>query len=129
MPSVEFVTLPAPDRNDGEGSRLWAIMAADRARERARARRSGLVGALAALGLPVWIAEVWPARIPAEWRSFVAAAWAFAFAAVVLAAIGEGIAHLRRARRIATLGPLPVLRSANRAPATPACAATAEDED
>jgi len=31
MPSVEFVTLPAPDRNDGEGSRLWAIMAADRA--------------------------------------------------------------------------------------------------
>jgi hypothetical protein len=128
-----FISLPAPGRDSGASggnrSRVWAILAADGARERARARRNSLVSVLAALGLPVWIGAIWPARVAHEWRSIFAAAWAVAFGAVLLAMVGERIAHLRRARQIATLGPLPVLRSARRAATTPACAATVEDED
>jgi hypothetical protein len=127
-----FIALPGPDENRGQGSRVWAILAADGARERARARRQGLVGVLAVLGMPSWIVAMWPAIVPHEWRSFFAAAWAFAFGGVLLALIGEGIARVRRARQVATLGPLPVLRSARRAAAgstTAACAAPAEDED
>jgi hypothetical protein len=127
-----FIALPGPGENGREGSRVWAILAADGARERARARRQGLVGVLAVLGAPLWIVAMRPAILPHEWRSFFAAAWAFAFAGVLLALIGEGIARVRRARQVATLGPLPVLRSARRAAGgstAAACAAPAEDED
>lgn len=123
-----FIALPAPDRPAPARSRLQAIFAADRARERARARRQRVVGLLGALGVPLWLSAVWPARLPVGLGSFVAAAWALAFGGFVLALIGEGITILRRAREIETLGPLPVLRSARR-PAASACAAPAEDED
>ena len=125
-----FLALPGPDQHPGARERLAAIFDADHARERARSRRHRLLALLGVLGLPLWLTVVWPARLPAALGTLVATAWAVTFASLLVALGWEGITHRRRARQIATLGPLPVLRSARRAAAaTAACAAAAEDQD
>ena len=123
-----FVALPGPNHSAGARERLAAIFAADHARERARARRYRLLSLLGVLGLPLWLTVVWPARLPAGLATLVATAWAVAFASLLVALGWEGVAYRRRARQIATLGPLPVLRSARRG-ARSACTAPAEDQD
>jgi hypothetical protein len=123
-----YLALPGPIQSEGGRARLAAIFAADHARERARALRQGLLALLGLLGLPLWVSAIWPARLPAGLGTLAAAAWAVAFATLLVASGWELIAYRRRARQIATLGPLPVLRSARRA-APPACAAPGEDQD
>jgi hypothetical protein len=119
-----FITVPSSGRAHQPSARLKAIFNADSARARARGRRHTLVALLGGLGLPLWVADVWPGWIRPELRSVAAAAWALSFVAVLVALGAEAIAHLRRGREIAGLGPLPVLRS----PAA-ACAPPAEEED
>ena len=106
-----YLALPGPTQRDGARERLAAIFAADHARERARASRQGLLALLGVLGLPLWLSVVWPARLPAGAGTLVATAWAVAFATLLVASGWELFAYRRRARQIATLGPLPVLRS------------------
>lgn len=123
-----YLTLPGPNQRDGARERLAAIFAADHARERARARRQGLLALLGLLGLPLWLSAVWPARLPTGAGTLAATTWAVTFATLLLASACELIAHRRRARQIATLGPLPVLRSA-KGTARAACTALGEDQD
>ena len=111
------------------GPRLRAIFNADSARARALGRRHALVALLGALGLPLWIAAVWPGLIPPDLRTIAATAWAVSFAAVLVALGAEAVARVRRAREIAGLGPLPVLRSERRWPSAAACAPPGEEED
>jgi hypothetical protein len=116
--------LPLPAR---KGSRLDAILIADAARERVRALRAGLVALVAVLGLPLWIVVAWPGRFSSDVRVTAATAWILG-ALGVLAALGREWWWARiRSRRVADLGPLPVLRSPRRA--SEACAAPSEEED
>lgn len=123
-----LLALPGPSRRPGARERLAAIFAAELARERARALRNWVLALLGVLGGPLWLLAVWPARLAASTAALVKTAWAVTFAALLLALGWELVAGRRRARRIATLGPLPALRSTRRG-AGSACAAPAEDQD
>lgn len=128
MASVDqrVTALPVSSGSEPRRSRLEAILTADSARERARARRHKLLGWLGVLGLPLWLRAVWPGRVSADVGVFAATIWALIFVAVLVALVGEGLAHRRRAREIATLGPLPALRTAQGAAA---CATPADEQD
>ena len=126
-----LLALPGPSQRTGAGERLAAIFAADLARERARALRNRLLALLGILGLPLWLLAVWPARRAAgvaTLATLLETAWALTFAALLLALGWELLAGRRRSRQIATLGPLPVLRSTRRGAAS-ACATPGEDQD
>jgi hypothetical protein len=75
---------------------LEAILQADSALERARARRVKLAHLLAALGVPLWLAT-------GQIRSLAAAAFAVGLAAVVWSLGDEWRCGVRRSRRIAAL--------------------------
>ena len=126
-----LLALPGPNQRPGARERLAAIFAAESARQRARALRNAVLAVLGVLGLPLWLLAVWPARRGASMTTMatlVETIWAVTFAALLLALSWELVAGRRRARQIATLGPLPVLRSTRRG-ATAACAAPPEDQD
>jgi hypothetical protein len=123
-----LLALPVPKQSTGARERLAAIFAADLARERARAVRNRVLALLGLLGGPLWLLAVWPARLAAGMAALVETAWAVTFTGLLLALGWELVAGRRRARQIARLGPLPVLRSTRRGAGDP-CVATAEDED
>jgi hypothetical protein len=122
-----FVSVPVSKGGDPKGTRLRAIFTAESASVRARGLRGVLIGLLAILGIPLWVALIWPASISRDVRALTEALWAMACAGVLLAAVWEGWWRRQRSRRIANLGPLPVLRSPPLE--QQACASLADEED
>jgi hypothetical protein len=122
-----FVSLPVSKGCEPRSGRLRAVFAAEGAIARVRGLRGGLVGLLALLGAPAWVALIWPAALSRDGRALVAAVWAVALAGVVLLLIRESWWRRQRARHIAALGPLPVLRS--RPAQGQACESPSADED
>jgi hypothetical protein len=102
-----FLALPS----SVEGTPLEAILVADSALERARARRVKLAHLLALLGVPLWLVAAWPARWAADLRALVLAGFAVALAGVVGSLVSEWRWGRLRSRRIAALGPLPRTRA------------------
>jgi hypothetical protein len=106
----EFVTLPRA--RTGDRSRLDAALSADSARERTRALRQTLVHLLAILGVPLWLAAVWPRGIGSRLAAIVVTCWGLCLAAALAATLWEWRCQRARTQRIAALGPLPRLRTA-----------------
>jgi len=107
----ELIAVATDEARPAGGSRLDAILAADAARERALRSRDGLIALLAALGLPLWAAAVWPAAMSRGLRALAASAWAIAAAGVAVALLRGWWWRRVRSDRIAALGPLPRLRT------------------
>ena len=122
-----FVAVPVSERRDPKGTRLQAIFAAENASVRARGLRGSLVGLLAVLGVPLWVALIWPGSVSRSARDLVETLWALALVGVLLATVGEAWWRRQRSRYIAQLGPLPVMRSP--AAERQACATFADEED
>jgi hypothetical protein len=117
---AEFLSLSAT----GDRRRLDAVLRADSERERARAVRKLLVGALAVLGVPLWVLAVWPGLASGPVRSLELTAFAFALAGLTGALVWEWACGRRRAWRIAEMAPPPVCSKGVRG----ACARGPEEE-
>ncbi len=122
-----FVAVPVSEGRTRQGALLRSIFTAESATLRARGLRILLVGLLAILGVPLWVALIWPASISPGARLLVETVWALAFAGVGLALLWEAWWRRQRARHIAKLGPLPVLRTP--VGTAQACASAADEED
>lgn len=123
----ELIAMPGPKDRERSSSRLEEILVADGARERARRARDRLLGLLAALSIPLWLAASWPAHVPDGLRLLAATLWALAAGAVAVAVARVWWWDRVRAGRLEELGPLPVLRSARAGGG--ACAGPADEED